>query len=57
LNRIISVLLQGLALHSFCHDEGEFGVFQQSLRKLRDQFAVADDDDSRLLLAGSAIIQ
>jgi GGDEF domain-containing protein len=55
LNRIISVLLQGLALHSFCHDEGEFEDFQRSLRKLRDQFATADDDDSKLLLAGAAI--
>jgi len=55
LNRIISVLLQGLALHSFCHDEGEFELFQRSLRKLRDQFATTEDDDSKLLLAGSAI--
>ena len=55
LNRTITMLLQGIALHSFCHDESEFGVFQSSLRKLRDQMAVTEDEDSKLLLAGSAI--
>ena len=55
LNRIVSILLQGLALHSFCHDENEFEKFQASLRKLREQLTQADDDDSKLLLAGSAI--
>jgi GGDEF domain-containing protein len=55
LNRVISVLLQGLALHSFSHDEAEFDVFQRALRKLREEISRVDDDDSALILAGSAI--
>ena len=55
LNRIISVLLQGISLHSFCYDEVEFGRFQRSLRKLRVEVELVDDDDSAMILAGSAI--
>ncbi len=54
-SRVISILLQGIALHSFSHDEGEFEVFQGALHKLRDEIPKVGDEDSVLLLAGSAI--
>lgn len=55
LNRVISVLLQGMSLHSFCHDENEFAGFQRSLRRLREEIQSVHDEDTALILAGSAI--
>lgn len=55
LHRVISVLLQGMALHSFSYDSTEFEAFQRALRKLRDEIAQVDDDDSAVILAGSAV--
>lgn len=55
LNRVISILLQGMALHSFCHDEPEYANFQRSLRRLREEIQSVRDEDTALILAGSAI--
>lgn len=55
LQRVISVLLQGIAIHSYRHDQAEYDVFAQTIRKLRADAALVDDEDSLLLLAGAAI--
>ena len=55
LKRVISILLQGMALHSFSYDGAEFELFQRAIRTLRDDIASVEDDDSVLIMAGSAI--
>ncbi len=55
LNRVISLLFQGIALYSFSFDTVEFEIFQRAMRKLREEIAAVDDEDSALILAGSAI--
>ena len=54
LNRVISMLLHGLALHSYCQDDGEFTAFQRRIRNLREEIARIDDEESGLLVVGSA---
>ena len=55
LGRIVSVLLQGIALHGFEYDSSAFSSFQEGIRKLRSEFDRADDEDSAMLIAISAI--
>jgi len=56
LNRVVSMLLQGIALHSFDSESPEAAGFQAAIRKVRSDFDKVDDDqDSALLLAGAAI--
>jgi GGDEF domain-containing protein len=55
LHRVISVLLQGIALHAFDFDSAELAAFQTSIRKLRADIDNVIDDDSALLMAASAI--
>jgi GGDEF domain-containing protein len=50
------MLLQGMALHSFESNTEPAEKFQNAIRKVRSDFEKVDDDqDSALLLAGSAI--
>ncbi len=53
LNRVLSMLLQGLALQSYCQDDDEFQAFQNKVRRLREEIARIDDEDSGLLVVGS----
>ncbi len=55
LGRIVSVLLQGISLHGFEYDPVAFNSFQDGIRKLRAEFDRADDEDSAMLTAISAI--
>jgi len=56
LSRVVSMLLQGIALHSFASESPEAAGFQAAIRKVRSDFDKVDDDqDSALLLAGAAI--
>jgi len=55
LGRVVSMLLQGIALHSFESDLPPGEAFQNAIRKVRGDFEKADDQDSALLLAGAAI--
>lgn len=55
LNRIISILLQGIGLHTFNFDEARFLAFGKSLRKIRMEFERASDEATALLAAGAAI--
>lgn len=55
LNRVISILLQGIAMNAFEFDAAAYENFQTSMRKLRDKMESAEDEDTALLLAGSAI--
>ena len=54
LNRVISMLLQGLALQNFCSDDEEFEAFQRKVRKLREEISKIDDEDTGLLVVGSS---
>jgi GGDEF domain-containing protein len=53
--RVVSILLQGVVRHSFESDSADAAAFQTSLRKVRTEFEQAVDEDSALLLAGSAV--
>ena len=55
LNRVVSLLLQGISLHAFQFDPAATEAFQLSIRKLRLELEKVDDEDSALLLAGAAI--
>lgn len=55
LNRVVSLLLQGISLHAFQFDPGATDAFQLSIRKLRTELELVDDEDSALLMAASAI--
>jgi GGDEF domain-containing protein len=55
LNRIVSVLLQGIALHSFNFDAERFVTFGSAVRKVRAEFENASDEATALLAAGAAI--
>jgi GGDEF domain-containing protein len=55
LERVVSMLLQGIALHSFESNTEPAEKFQNAIRKVRSDFDKVDDQDSTLLLAGSAI--
>ncbi|HZL56011.1 MAG TPA: GGDEF domain-containing protein [Bryobacteraceae bacterium] len=55
LNRVVSLLLQGISLHTFQFDPAVTETFQISIRKLRSQLELVDDEDSALLMAGAAI--
>lgn len=55
LNRVISVLMQGIALHGLQYDETAFRTFQDGVWKMRTSFDQATDDDSAMLLAGAVI--
>ena len=55
LNRIISVLLQGIALHGFNYEPAAFAAFEKSIRKLRADFDHVTDEATALLLTGAAI--
>ena len=55
MNRIIAVLLEGIALHGFEYDPAKFEVFQSCIRKLREGFRRNADNDTALLLTGAAI--
>lgn len=55
LNRLVSILLQGIALHSFRCDEAGFEAFQEEMLKLRHEIAGIDDEDSAFLLSAAAI--
>ncbi len=55
LNRVVSILLQGVILHGFQHDQNSFEKFESGMRKVRADFDDAADEDTVLLLAGTAI--
>jgi GGDEF domain-containing protein len=55
LSRVVSLLLQGIALHSFETGSAQAASFQTGIRKVRADFDKTDDPDSVLLLAGAAI--
>src|SRR4051794_16926461 len=55
LARIVSVLLQGIALHGFNYNPDAFTLFESSIRKLRTEFEQASDEATALLLTGAAI--
>jgi len=55
LNRVVSLLLQGISLHAFQFDPGATEAFQLSIRKLRTDLELVDDEDSALLMAAAAI--
>lgn len=55
LNRVISVLMQGIALHGLQYDETAFRLFQDAVWKMRAGFDQATDEDSAMLLAGAVI--
>ncbi len=55
LERVTAMLMQGLAMHSYKHDEGEFCEFQNTIRKLRQQLTTAEDEETLFLTAGAAI--
>jgi GGDEF domain-containing protein len=55
LNRIVSVLLQGIALHTFNFDPAQFPAFEKTIRKVRSDFEQAPDEATALLAAGAAI--
>jgi hypothetical protein len=55
LHRIVSVLLQGIALHGLNFEPDAFGMFEQSIRKLRTAFEQAPDEAEALLVACGAI--
>lgn len=55
LNRVVSLLLQGISLHAFQFDPAATEAFQLSMRKLRAELEMVDDEDSALLLAAAAI--
>jgi GGDEF domain-containing protein len=55
LNRIVSVLLQGIGMHAFNYDPAAFAGFENSMRKLRTEFERASDETGALLVAATAI--
>ena len=55
LNRVISVLMQGIAIHGLNYDETAFNAFQDAVWKMRAGFDQVTDEDSAMLLAGSVI--
>src|SRR3954466_9609395 len=55
LNRVLSVLMQGIALHALPYEDAAFASFQNSVWKLRASFELAQDEDSAMLLAGAVI--
>jgi GGDEF domain-containing protein len=55
LNRVVSLLLQGISLHAFQFDPAATEAFQLSIRKLRSEVELVDDEDSALMMAAAAI--
>jgi GGDEF domain-containing protein len=55
LNRVVSLLLQGISLHAFQFNAAATEVFQLSIRKLRSELELVDDEDSAMLMAAAAI--
>ena len=55
LNRVVSLLLQGISLHAFQFDPIATETFQVSIRKLRTELESVDDEASALLMAAAAI--
>jgi len=55
LNRVVSVLLQGIALHSYNFDAEQFVTFGNAVRKVRAEFEQIADETAALLAAGAAI--
>lgn len=55
LERVTAMLMQGLAMHSYKHDEAEFEEFQNTIKKLRKQLSTAEDEETLFLSAGAAI--
>jgi GGDEF domain-containing protein len=55
LGRVVSILLQGIALHSYEADSAQAEDFRVSVRKVRSDFEQTEDEDTALLLAGAAI--
>jgi GGDEF domain-containing protein len=55
LNRIVSVLLQRIALHSFNFDPDQFSSFDRAIRGIPAEFEHAPDEASAVLAAGAAI--
>ncbi len=58
LNRVTAMLLHGLALHAYCHEDDEFAAFQKMVRNLREEIARIDDGDegsNGLLVVGSSV--
>jgi GGDEF domain-containing protein len=55
LSRVVSMLLQGIALHCPETDSVDAADFQTAIRKVRSDFERVEDQDSTLLLAGAAI--
>ena len=55
LSRIISVLLQGIAMHGFNYEPAVFAIFENSVRKLRTEFEQATDETGALMVAVTAI--
>jgi GGDEF domain-containing protein len=55
LDRVVSILLQGISLYAFDYDHAEFTAFQAEIKRIKSDFANADNEDSALLVAGAAI--
>jgi GGDEF domain-containing protein len=55
LNRILSLFLRGIAQHAYEPDAAASALFQNSIRRLRQQLDLVEDEDSALLLAAAAI--
>jgi GGDEF domain-containing protein len=55
LQRVVSVLLQGMALNAFNYDTAAYHAFGNALRGLRAGFEGAPDEASAMLVAGEAI--
>jgi hypothetical protein len=55
LHRVVSILLQGVALHGFEYERQAFERFQLGIRKIRANFDELIDDDTAVLLSGAAI--
>lgn len=55
LERVVSMLLQGIAMHCLESDAEHTQRFEEAIRKVRGDFEKVEDQDSALLLAGAAI--
>jgi hypothetical protein len=55
LNGVVSLLLQGISLHAFQFDPAATEAFQLSIRKLRTELELVDDEDSALAMAAAAV--
>ena len=55
LRRVVSIVLEGVALNAFPYNQNAFSTFQDSIDRLRRGFDGATSDDAALMLAGQTI--